>query len=88
MFSQITSTVSASFLFVIVFYIILIKEHRSLAYVLLFLGSGGLVFNNISEIMLDNFADKSNLLNITEILICLGVINLINSIFKKNDESV
>lgn len=88
MFSQITSTVSVSFMFVIIFYVILKKEDRSLAYVLLFIGSGGLVFNNISEIMLDNFSEKSNLVNMAEILISLGVINLINSKFKKDEQSV
>ena len=84
-FTQILSCISMATLFTISFFLNIQKKHMSIATVLIFLGSGGLLFSYLHELFSDNIMNKPITYNIASVLLSLGVITYINTKLVNNE---
>ena len=58
---------------------------RTINVLLIMLGSGGVVFGLISQIMLDQIGEKPPTLNMAGVMLAIGVLNCLNSRYYDTD---
>lgn len=81
MFGQIASTIAQASVFFFS-YILLIKKVRKPFIILTALGSLGLTFGQLTQIMSVSITETSTLLHIASIILSIGIILYLNKIYK------
>ena len=85
LFGQMLTIVAYFALFFFSYMLMLRGNGRTIDVLLIMLGSGGVVFGLISQIMLDQIGGKGPTLNMAGVMLAIGVLNCLNSGYYDTD---
>ena len=85
LFGQMLTIVAYFALFFFSYMLMLRGNGRTINVLLIMLGSGGVVFGLISQIMLDQIGEKPPTLNMAGVMLAIGVLNCLNSRYYDTD---